>query len=90
MDNKIEFVKSEFATKEVALYSINQNCFHIEPLYKYLESNIKNAICQDESEDYMVIGVFDTGIEAHEFIEAFRKYLNNDAVFQAKQIIKNK
>lgn len=60
----------------VALYSISQNCFHIEELHQYIELNIRNALHKVNKNDYRLIGVFNNDIEADEYIEAFRIKIN--------------
>lgn len=59
----------------VALYSVSQDCFHVEQLCEYIELNIKNGLLRVNTNDYKMIGVFNSDIEAGGYIETFKSYL---------------
>ena len=73
---KYIFPNLETAHLSVALYSVSQNCFHIEELHQYVELNIRNALHKVNKNDYRLIGVFNNDIEAGEYIEVFRGKIN--------------
>lgn len=67
-----------------ALYSVSQNCFHIEELHEYIGLNIKNALHYFNKSDYRLIGVFNSDVEAADYIDVFRKTINKE-YFKDKQ-----
>ena len=67
----------ETAHLSVALYSVSQNCFHIEELYQYIELNVRNSLHKVNKNDYRLIGIFNNDIEAGEYIEIFKEKTNN-------------
>lgn len=58
----------------VAEYSVQQNCFHIETLSKYLSNNIRSSIFRLGKSDFSLIGIFKTEKEADDYIELFKEY----------------
>jgi hypothetical protein len=58
----------------VAEYSVSQKCFHVHDLKSMLTHNIENMIGEGSS-DYIPIGVFDTDLEAHRYIETVREQM---------------
>lgn len=72
----------ETAHLSVVLYSLSQNCFHIEELHQYIEFNIRNALHKVNKNDYRLIGVFNSDIEAGEYIEIFKEKINNHNYFK--------
>lgn len=59
----------------VALYSVSQDCFHVEQLCEYIESNIKSGLLRLNKNDYKLIGIFNSDIEAGDYIETFKSFL---------------
>ena len=58
-------------TKEIkaVLYSVSQDCFHLETLEDYIKKNSEDCLA-GKSSDYRLIGVFDSENEADAFMEA--------------------
>lgn len=72
--NKKLFPTKEMAILTAVLYSVSQNCFHIEKLHEYVEKNIQHAMHKLNKSDWKLIGVFNNDMEAHEYIETFKRY----------------
>lgn len=66
----------EIALLTVALYSVSQDCFHIEKLHEYISLNIRNALHLLDNGGYKMIGIFNNDIEADKYIEVFRKKID--------------
>lgn len=64
----------------VALYSKSQDCFHIETLEDYVMINVERSILKLNPPDFRLIGIFETGIEANDYIESFRKIKDKETV----------
>ena len=56
----------------VAEYSANQDSFHTDLLFDVLQMNRNNAL-RKRSNDYEILGIFETAVEADEFIRLFRE-----------------
>jgi len=69
---KGKIVDEKIGVKSVALYSLSQNCFHIETLIEYINSNLKYLLVTKRKSDWVLIGVFDNNLEAHDYIEIVR------------------
>lgn len=55
-------------------YSVEQGCFHIDKLNQILETNIR--MCVDRvSNDYKIIGIFDSHEKAVEFANKVKEKL---------------
>jgi len=61
--------------KYVSEYSAMQNTFHYDPLYAVITRN-KKMIAEGISNDYQIIGIFDTADEAIKYNKEFRKNLD--------------
>lgn len=68
--------KPEIGRLTAALYSVSQDCFHIETSLEYAKTNITNSFLLSNKGDYRLIGVFNSDIEADTYIEVFRKNIN--------------
>jgi len=73
----LEFVKKEIGGKSVALYSVTQNCFHIEQVRDYIITNFQTLTIKTIEDDWALIGIFDSDLQAHDFIEEIRKNIPN-------------
>lgn len=60
---------------KAVLYSVEQDAFHLETINEYLDINVRNAILRRNKNDYKLVGIFNTDIEADKYIETFRKHL---------------
>ena len=81
-------------TKEIAellavLYSIDQDCFHIEDLKDYQNTNVRNALLGLNKNDYRMIGVFKTYTEADSYIKTFRIHLKKSKDSGIDHLINN-
>lgn len=65
----------EISELVVALYSKSQNCFHIEDLHSYVKENIYISLLPECKPDYILIGVFNEELIAHDYIEEFKNKL---------------
>lgn len=72
----------QIANLSVALYSVSQNCFHIETLEDYIKSNIRKSTLKYKGDSYRLIGVFDSDVEANTYIETVREKLDNGITSQ--------
>lgn len=63
-------------TKQIkaVLYSVSQECFHLETLEDYIKKNSENCLT-GKSSDYKLIGVFEKDEEADRFINRFGDWL---------------
>lgn len=61
--------------KYVSEYSLEQDTFHYDPLYAVIARN-KQMIEEGISNDYQIIGIFDTVQEAIEYNAKFREELD--------------
>lgn len=63
--------------KQVVLYSIQQDCFHIESVADYLENNLSRILNKKKDfASYHPIGFFDSYEFASEFVKEFRELIN--------------
>lgn len=69
------FVSKEVSLLIVALYSVEQDCFHIEELHQYIHTNVISCLMKFEEAGYRMIGIFNSDLEADAYIEVFKKYL---------------
>jgi len=58
----------------IAEYSVSQKCFHVHDVKSMLTHNIENMIGEGDS-DYLPIGIFETEIQAHDYIESVREQM---------------
>lgn len=65
----------EIAELIVALYSVSQDCFHVEQLKDYVFTNTRNSLMKHNKSDYRLIGIFEKELDAHDYIDIFRKTL---------------
>ncbi len=56
----------------VAEYSASQDSFHTDLLRDVLQMNLENAL-RKRSNDYEMLGIFETATEANEFIRLLRQ-----------------
>lgn len=57
----------------VALYSTEQDCFHLETIHEYLTNNIQCAMFKKYN-DFKMIGIFNSDIQGDKYIETFREF----------------
>jgi len=74
IENTNLFPNKEIAKLIAALYSVSQDCFHIEQLNEYVENNITHSMRKLNKNDYRLIGVFETELQANDYIEVLKKY----------------
>ena len=74
MNNKIPFITKEIGTKTAVLYSVSQDCFHLETVKEYIESNIRVSFMQTQN-DYRLIAIANNDTEGDAYIEVFRNHL---------------
>jgi len=72
----------------VAEYSVIQGCFHVHDLKSMLTHNIENMIDKGDS-DYIPIGIFETEIEAHRYIEVVREQMEKQDKGWVNTLLKN-
>ena len=72
--NKTPLLPTNTQNLSAALFSAGQQAFHIEPLKEYVKANVLNS-AQGGTNDYRLIGIFTSDIDAHDYIEAFRATL---------------
>lgn len=76
--DKTKFIPNkQLANLSVALYSVSQDCFHIETLSDYIVSNLRKSYMKYEGDCYRLIGIFNSDVEAGDYIEIVRQQLNN-------------
>ena len=74
--NKPTIVPSkEIGNLSVALFSLEQDCFHIETLLDYIQTSIKHSLIKDRKSDWVLIGVFKNDVDADAGIEVFKKII---------------
>lgn len=74
MEKKVPIIPIGMQKLEVALYSPEQDCFHIETMAEYLENNIRHALEKSDYNSYQIIGIFEKGIDADYYIEKVREH----------------
>ncbi len=72
----------EIAHLTAALYSISQDCFHIEPLQDYVKLNLSDAFIKSSKGDYRLVGIFNSDTDADAYIDECR---NNMKLLKEKQ-----
>lgn len=69
-------MKAPFPTNilelQAVLYSVSQDCFHIEPIEQYIQINVRNSLLKLNSSDYRLIGLFENPREADRYIRSFK------------------
>lgn len=71
----------------VVEYSVSQDCFHVHSLKDMLKDNIQNVFAKGES-DWLVIGVFDEEMKAHEYTKKVREEMEKQNTNWVNDIIK--
>ena len=69
------FVSVKVSNLTVALYSVEQDCFHIEKLHEYIHTNVTTSFMGSREAGYKMIGIFNNDIEADTYIETFKSFL---------------
>ncbi len=73
MKTKIPPISSkEIGNKTAVLYSVSQDCFHLETVFDYITSNIKTSVIKSKGGDYRLICICDSDIAGDAFIEKFK------------------
>lgn len=67
------FPSKELGNLTSVLYSVSQDCFHIESLFKYVENNIHHGLLKLGKNDYRLIGVCTNDMDADGYIEHFKE-----------------
>lgn len=68
-----------------ASYSIHQGCFHVETLRDYLKGNTRGYNENRQLQYSMIGGLFQTAVEAADFIECFKTMLGDKMEQHQKQ-----
>ena len=63
----------EIGYKTAVLYSVDQDCFHLETVYDYINLNVRRCLVQAKCNEYRLICICNSDIEGDAFIEKFRK-----------------
>lgn len=63
----------EIGNKTAVLYSVEQDCFHLETVYDYINLNVRRCLIQAKCNEYRLICICNSDIEGDAFIEKFRK-----------------
>ena len=63
----------EIGYKTAVLYSADQDCFHLETVYDYINLNVRRCLVQAKCNEYRLICICNSDIEGDAFIEKFRK-----------------
>lgn len=72
-----ENLNNSILSKQAVLYSIQQDCFHIETMGEYLDNNTRRILKKEKDfASFHPIGLFDNYEDASEFIQQFQKLLN--------------
>ena len=66
------------------LYSVSQDCFHLEEIQDYININVRNALHKVNKNDYRLIGIFENDVKGGEYIEQIRKYFEQCTISQNK------
>lgn len=64
---------NEILNLTAVLYSVSQDCYHIEKIQDYLKQNITVAMNGIKKSDYSLIGIFKSDVEGDRYIEMFKK-----------------
>jgi len=75
--NKLLLAPQSVSKLTAVLYSVSQDCFHLEEVQDYININVRNALSKVNKNDYRLIGIFENDIKGDEYIERFRKYLDH-------------
>lgn len=64
-------------TKEIlkmtaVLYSVSQDCFHLETMQEFLNDNILKSAQGVICNDYVLIGIAENDVKGGEYIEIFK------------------
>lgn len=69
------------------LYSVSQDCFHLETVNDYIKTNIQDGLVKHNKNDYRLIGIANSDMQGDTLIEEFKKaqkkfsdYTRNDLI----------
>lgn len=71
--NKIPVCPLETGKLVAVLYSLSQDCFHLETINDYLKTNIQNGLMKRNKNDYRLIGITNSDVEGDTLIQEFQK-----------------
>jgi len=71
--NKIPVCPLETGKLVAVLYSLSQDCFHLETVQDYLKTNIQNGLMKRNKNDYRLIGITNSDVEGDTLIIEFQK-----------------
>lgn len=54
------------------LYSVSQDCFHLETIMEHLNDNIIKTSTKANCSDYVIIGIAENDVKGGEYIELFK------------------
>ena len=66
----------EILKMTAVLYSVSQDCFHLETVREYLNDNILKSAQDVRSSDYFIIGIAENDTKGDEYIKMFKGLKN--------------
>lgn len=73
MSNLLLVIPDNVRKLTAILYSVEQDCFHLETISDYVTNNIKRCMIKQKCNEYRLIGVCENDVDGDNLIEEFKK-----------------